>query len=762
MITLALDEFGDFEGIENNNKPVGIAGILYDDSNDEGDTANERKRLKEFYKACIATANDDNGPDNEFLYPSALHSNGSKERDARIVKPVKRRVNACLSEFLRKGTYNGKELLNEKAKRKGKYYVFGIIKSDRGMNSLLSSTTNFLAHDDMGSNLYFHMASEAVNRMLFHNPRIADIKKVSMNIASRRSDDMEKNSLKAQEYYRQGYKAQNSLNSNHFGQVYFGVANADMYRVILSQEMIRSGKAQTTIDDFFVSPIKYTENAKNMEFLYLADSICTYLSNNIEGITDSEKLIKIVNKANQISNKAQNIIFGYDEIDVAFQNAWELYENGDYFECLKICYDSRLKEGGYSEYYINWFDYIRNLIVQDYDEYNFTRTVNRLHDTLRTNTLDQDRTIYILETLEKMAPKVAEFLDDTESMSIMYTLYDIGVSAYCHIGDSKKAIGYYNKCKKFASRVGVEEYLSTLNKMSETLLDNFEWKKAKQIANDSVKYQEELLKMKNALPVYSVDDNKTSLGLAKAYSQKAQVYAFVRDSRAIEFFKKSMASFNAESADFRITQSYLLHYYLDNGMKEEYMEESRQYFGGEDSLRKQLAFILTESFKETPIINYKYALYVFIRGIYCFRIPDMSDSLKDKLYDIDNILRKAEIASKGKKKASFTKLTGHPSEIIFKYLSMIAIVNGDTEKANEFADRIHTCLGFTGPTIELVKKYGDIELMSLKSNEQVEEMVDKALEYMVNTFESFNNITIPLEFNGRIDMLRQYLSFMYH
>ena len=31
MITLSLDEFGDFEGIKGDNNPIGIAGILYDD-----------------------------------------------------------------------------------------------------------------------------------------------------------------------------------------------------------------------------------------------------------------------------------------------------------------------------------------------------------------------------------------------------------------------------------------------------------------------------------------------------------------------------------------------------------------------------------------------------------------------------------------------------------------------------------------------------------------------------------------------------------
>lgn len=760
MITLALDEFGDFEGLKNDNKPIGIAGVLYDDLGDKADVRNERKRVEAFYKKCILSVANRIGQDCELVYPGALHSNNSKERDSRIVKPVKRKVNDAIREFLRKGTFEGKELLSETKKRKGKYYVFAIIKSDRGMTSLMGSNANFLVKDDQGSNLYFHMASEVVSRMLFHNPLIPNIREISMNIASRRSDDMDKNGIEAQEYYRQGYIGQDS--TAHAGKVYFGIANADIYRSVLSQEIIRAGKSQISIDDFFVKSIKYTASAKNMEFLYLADSICTFLSNGIDGCDDAEKLTKIINKANQLNDKSTNIIFGYDEIDTIYQKAWDFYEIGEYFESLKLCYDSRLKEGGYSKYYIKWFDHIRTMVMADSDEGNFTRAVRKLHDTIKTNTLDQDRTMYILETLEKMAPQVAEKLDDTESQAIMYTLYDIGVSAYCHIGDSKKAIDYYNKCKKYASRVGVEEYLQTLNKMSETLLDNFEWRKAKQVADDSVKYQEELLKMKNALPVYAKDDHMTSLGLSKAYSQKGQVYAFLRDVKAEEFLRKAMEDFPKESADYRITQSYLLHYYLDAGMEAAYREESREYFGGEESLRKQFEFILKEGFQETPIFNYKYALYVFIRGIYCFRIDELSDALKEKLYDIDNTISKAEIKVKGKKKATFSKLAGHPSEIIFKYLSLLAYSKGDIEMSELFATRIHTCMGYTGATIDLIRLYGDAELLLAQNNPMARDMLESAFSFMVENFAVFNNIEIPTEFEERKAFIDGYMTYMYH
>lgn len=111
-----------------------------------------------FYRMCIASVRKQNGNDSDFSYPNALHSNGSRERDSRIVGPVKRKVNSAIGEFLKNATFEGKEILDKTLKRKGKYYVFGIINSDRGMSMLSGNNANFLVNDEKGSNLYFHMA----------------------------------------------------------------------------------------------------------------------------------------------------------------------------------------------------------------------------------------------------------------------------------------------------------------------------------------------------------------------------------------------------------------------------------------------------------------------------------------------------------------------------------------------------------------------------------------------------------------------------
>ena len=45
MFTYALDEYGDFEGLKNTNKPIYIGGVIYDDHSIRREEVIERKRI---------------------------------------------------------------------------------------------------------------------------------------------------------------------------------------------------------------------------------------------------------------------------------------------------------------------------------------------------------------------------------------------------------------------------------------------------------------------------------------------------------------------------------------------------------------------------------------------------------------------------------------------------------------------------------------------------------------------------------------------
>ena len=173
---------------------------------------------------------------------------------------------------------------------------------------------------------------------------------------------------------------------------------------------------------------------------------------------------------------------------------------------------------------------------------------------------------------------------------------------------------------------------------------------------------------------------------------------------------------------------------------------------------------MNESFKETPIFNYKYALYVFIRGVYAFRMEEISDDFLEILYDIEGQIKKTEIDVKGEKNSSFEKLMGHPSEIIFKYLSLIALAKGDKDKVNLFKRKIHSCLDYKGAAIatydldnkiiseryilkdKFENEIDELELSVLKGLERlkninIKEMINKILEsHKIDVDSVFKNI----------------------
>ena len=192
MITISLDEYGEFENEE--NKPLFIAGLIFDDREDAGEghfeERNERERIRAYYKKVISDAGVG------FSYPQDLHSNGNAKRDHDVVAPVKSKVAETLPEFIQNGTYAGNALYDQNGKRikerTGQYHLFVMLKSDDGKKKLLTENANMLAKDDWAANRYFHMAGSVVNRIIFHNPlyQAGNMPSVNIDIATRHMPSM--------------------------------------------------------------------------------------------------------------------------------------------------------------------------------------------------------------------------------------------------------------------------------------------------------------------------------------------------------------------------------------------------------------------------------------------------------------------------------------------------------------------------------------------------------------------------------------------
>lgn len=763
MLTYALDEYGDFEGVKDDRNPVFIAGLIYDDAGSD-DTRTERKRIRAYYEAVITDASDkaDNGF--SFRYPDALHSNRDRDRNSNVVAYVKEQVRSTLPEYIQKGTYQGKKLyypnrggkMSAFDERKGEYHLFAILKSDAGLEKLLSENAGILAKDDYASNLYFHMADELISRLIFYNPVIEKIETVSLDIATRSSGDIDGQSQLAMEYKRLGYKANLSdPDDPDNSKVYFSLTNADTYRSVIAEEIIDAWKPNIKIEEFNVRSIAYRKDAKNMEFLYMADSICSILGYDIRGKSADEALPVITRKTGEISGREDDLIFGYDEIDRIYAKAWAKYKEGDLYKALSITFDASQKTGVFADFYEKrWFRRLEEKIQRNKDISDFNMAVRKLNETLNNNTLDQEKSFYILNVLEKIADRLGSELHSPEARKILYTLNDIGVTAYCHIGDSKNAERYLEKCKECAGLVSLEDYLSTRNKMVVYCCDNFEPERAAELADENITYQELLSDLRKGMENLGVPcDAEEALG--KACSQRAQVYAFMREKRAEAEFRKALGYFETDSSNYKITQSYLLHFYLDAGEREAYLAEAESYFGGNRGLSQQLKYMIEEGARQDPLINVKYALYVWVRGLYEFRREEMTEALWTKLERIESIFGKKI----GKKD---WELTGHPAELIFKYMRLLAIAGGDFNAEKLYAKRMKECLLYHGATEDAIRMFGEIECAEAKGDrETVEKLSIETAAFLREKFAAFHDQEPIKDGEICLQWLRERISFMY-
>lgn len=752
MITISLDEYGEFEKEE--NKPLFVAGLIFDDKEKDSDRhveeSIERERVRAYYKRAIADAGEG------FVYPNDLHSNGDKKRDKNVIAPVKDMVAKTLPEFISKGTYLGETLCNEKGQkireRKGEYHLFVILKSDDGKRKLLSERANMLVKDDWAANRYFHMASSVVNRMIFHNPLYAtnNMPAISIDIATRSTGDIsELDSTLVSEFKKQAYKA-NEVDSSNFK--YYSIMNADIYRTLIAQEMINSGNINIKLEKLYVKSIQYDASKSMMEFLYLSDSICSILGYKLEGDSANQWLEELIKRTDSINSTSENLIFGYDEIDNEFAEAWAAYERKDLFDALSRTYDAKIKKGRFAEHYNSkWFPYLEERIRNTISPELFNKSVNELASMLTINNLDQEKLLYLMQQFEAMVPMVVDKYRSVDMKStVLYKLYDAGVSAFCHIGNSKKALEYYEKCQKYAFYIGIDAFLRTNNKLVVCLEDCFEWEKALEIANENVSNQELASEMKRA--ILNNGDESDFLDEAKAISQKARILAEMRCIEAEECFRKALDMLEKGSANYKITQSYLLHFYADNGMKDKFEEELKDYFDGKSTYNQMLRYIVGFDEDIHSTFSNEYALYVLIRGLCQFNKDSIDGPFWDKLCSLPEMLEKKD------GKAPY----GHPWEIIYKYLEIIALYRKDNEAADKFEKLRHESLTYRGEIIIALDKYSKVEIDDYVGDyESRDEASLELVEYLKENFEIINEVAFSENGDERYKELGRYFTFMY-
>lgn len=747
MITISLDEAGVFEenkiGIQDSDTTF-IGGLLFDDRNIEGEFEIEEKRVEAYYIAVVNKANDMN-PNMNISYPLDLHSSGGKNNEK--VKKVKRIVNHTLSEFLRYGTFEKSNLVNkdgdELPERKGQYTVCAIVKSEQGKKSLLSDDNGRFFKDGVASNTYFHMISETVEHLIVHNP-LYKTKRFNLDIATRKTSPLSAD--EAEDYEMLGVSENPNFESLDDKQQ-FNLMTTDIFRTILTEQMLKERESNVVVERFRVRPIRYYGKTKNHDqvFLYLSDSICSFLSHN----ASENDLRMVIDKAVILSGKGNILVFSYDTVDVYFQRAWEDMEVKEYYDALKEIYNIfALNTEEAKLYQKYWVKHIEETVKKEtYDAVSHGKTpyalieaVDELRASFLSNTLNPSEAEYIFSVFENATKTIK---DTSICPRLIYCINDIGLASSTYRGDFKAAASYFKKCEDYAYTVSIEEYIRTRNRYTNSLLDRFDYEKAIMVTKTSLKLIDGLYNLSKETFGARRRKHFGKNMLAITSSQAGQIAAFMKSGEAEFYFNQALKGFGDDVFNKKITESYRLHYYIEAGNEKAYRIAIAEHTDGFDKPLNQFAIIKKNW--ESEKVNINYDLYLFLKGLTRFGSDDEISEIWESVKSLESMIE-------DKSKHS------HPWELIYKYMTILAMRMGEEEQAKKYSEKI---AGFVGKEPDML-----VEFIAISAQAEAMEVMGKNAENKYNELSnlvknSYPEISKAHEGKKSKEFVKEIFTYMY-
>ncbi len=743
MIRIAFDEYGKFENIKSKKEDLAIiAGFLYDDKNVEEDRNNELHRITEYLRTICR--------DSCGSFPKDLHYDAT-DKTGRS-KFVEINFAKTISEFLNEGTLKGKELYE--TKRKGQYYAFSLVKSSAGKNEVILDDKKTGFEDTLLSNLYIHMTNDVISRMIFNNPVIKDIDSVYFDLPTRVYRESNISEELKDKYKSFGHRIKETDDKDI---IY--LTGGDSFRSSIERELYHYNKS-IEIKGIDARKIEYnTTNSDEqikMGFLYMSDLLCALVHQNEKGRW--YKQTEILNIPNRLLNLCgvETLSFFYDDVDTYFSKAYDNIRAEHYTKALEIIYDGMKIDSECRDYYKEkWFDLLLNKINELVNPKSYAEAVNDFKEISKSSNIEQNKLVFIAKQLEKFQKDI-EF-ESNEQMTVLYDYYQTAASAYNHIASTKEANRCLKKAKEYIRYVSVEKRLEMENKEAIALCDSLDFGKAILHAAKNQKIWDEIIEIREKY----FGEKDLSLEARKTYSQLGQVYAFAGDSRAEMCFFRAIKT--GRDVNSLISMSYLLHYYADQGMGKKFDKLMKEYCDGRTDINEQLEYIVKEGTKgKDSLISLKFGLYVLVRGIYLFHMNEVLNDkeLQKKLFNIEKTI--ISISTSAEK-----EINGHPWEIIYKYIALIARGCG----------RKNISESFIGKSEDILKKedevpkalllaivlFGKAEYML--ASEETDTEVKKVIKKCWDKIKEIN----PDIYNGygdpksrTFENLEMLMSYMYH
>lgn len=451
-------------------------------------------------------------------------------------------------------------------------------------------------------------------------------------------------------------------------------------------------------------------------------------------ISDGEFHKEIFIRMIELNSDGQNCLYCYDDIDQFYYSAFQCLKNSDLFGLYSNIYEGTegfhpgltLPDQTIQKYYRdNLFKNLENEAEKNAEKMQIVKAIGDLIEYRFSDNRNSGKFLFIFEKVYDLYMNHVQEREPLEN-KYLFRLYDAGMSAYTHVGNTIKAMEFYNKCMGIKTGIGKDERMLVKNRLITIYNDLLDYKNAERIACEilEIKSENTLLQairrsIANWLekPVQpKIRGDITEPVVYKTASSLGQTYAFMNNNLAESFFQEVINN-KEPDPDLNITVSYCLHWYIESNQQEKYEELAQQYFGGNIELHDQLAYLInkgTEPSGKAPF-SMDYALFVFVKAFYMFyrkdnRYQDIREQLVHINETVDKMLEEKKKLTRQEMPIALPYRTqGHPWEIIYKYSALLEEGINESAVPNIEKTSLAVFRRRKGGIIDLVVRYGELE-----------------------------------------------------
>ena len=606
----------------------------------------------------------------------------------------------------------------------------------RDNENVVEEINSNITSSEVGANLYVRMASLLMSNSIFYyfddTPDVYHLKLATRSLPK-----------SLQSVSELGNQA---TSDNR----YYHITDQGIYKNVLSSEIYdrpQDGRFAEADYHFGVSSINYMTATPDMPIFYLSDTICSYLQFIYNSIVDSKKNIgtkeaeEVYTKIRFQAGPDMKIeLRYYDKSDLLYREMYRAAEEASLAKLYELEYTMYknslkgevLKTDGSGE---------AQRARRDYDlaGYYYRRMVPQLEtylkellkrDDFRAKVLERfpeyldytegfmgrgdefayDKGLYMIEKLYGLTEELPSI--GRRVGQCLFRLNSIRLRALNHKGAVKELLPIIDECEKYRGFVNPFEYMDFKISAAQVYFNSFEYDKAKDVflkdASEDGSLLTTLDMLETAIKGLTGDAGNQSLAMSgKILSSLGQAYAFKGETEEAEkWFKAALEKWGDDSGNANITLSYLLHLYIEAGMKEEYEVLAGEYFGyfaSVDNTRRSQLAALRSAYEAGGFI--RYAFFVYIKAFSRF----YQEKDKELIQDIFDFTAEME---------KNVDTSGSPWQNIYKYLYRLAKYRDNKKLMQQFSDRILEAVRGDA-TISVIKLDFELE-QYLEENESVD------------------------------------------